>query len=231
MNLEKVFQSDHYMRHTQRRQEHLTTLGLPLHEKIVLEIGAGIGDHTSFFRDRGCGVVATDAKPDNVAYMVKRFKDDSNVQVQIFDVNITHHLFQTNPFDIIYCYGLLYHLEFPEMCIHRLSRYCKELFLLETQVSHTGGCDIQTTHDSKTDPSGSLDNVGCLPSREWVLTTLNRYFQYAYMVNTQPWHEEFPIDWTKPHDNLISRAVFVASRRKMDHSCLSLNVLDHQERC
>ena len=231
MNLEKVFQSDHYMRHTQRRQEHLATLGLPLDQKTVLEVGAGIGDHTSFFRDRGCGVVTTDAKPDNFTYMRERFKTDSNIQVQLLDVLVQHYEFMDNPFDIVYCYGLLYHLDFPEMALHILSGYCTGLLLLETQVSAASVYEIKSTQDSKSDPSGSLDNVGCLPSRKWAMVALKRYFPYVYMTVTQPWHEEFPIDWTVPSENPISRAVFVASRKKLEYSTLSSEVRSFQERC
>jgi len=231
MNLDKVFHSAHYTRHTCRRQEHLGTLNLPLDNKTVLEVGAGIGDHTGFFRDRGCRVVATDGKPENVAYMVKRFKNDSNIQVQILDVNVSHYHFSMNPFNIVYCYGLLYHLDTPDHALFILSRYCSEIFLLETQVSHSLEIDIISTTDSKLDPSGSLDNSGCLPSRKWVLATLKTYFPHVYMTTTQPWHEEFPIDWNIPPDNPISRAVFVASQKKLDNPWLSSAVLDYQKRC
>ena len=37
-----------YQQHNQRRQEHLTTLGIDLFDKSVGETGAGIGDHTIF---------------------------------------------------------------------------------------------------------------------------------------------------------------------------------------
>ncbi len=56
-----VFLSYHYQRHNQRRLEHLATLGLSIAGSTVLEVGAGIGDHTSFFLDRGCHVVCTEA--------------------------------------------------------------------------------------------------------------------------------------------------------------------------
>jgi hypothetical protein len=51
-----VFHSAHYQRHNQRRQEHLASLGLDISGATVLEVGAGIGDHTSFFLDRGCQI-------------------------------------------------------------------------------------------------------------------------------------------------------------------------------
>lgn len=43
---ERHFHSIFYLRHNARRQEHLATLGLDLGNKSVLEVGAGIGDHT-----------------------------------------------------------------------------------------------------------------------------------------------------------------------------------------
>ena len=46
------FHTDHYLRHNQRLLEHLATLGLPIAGRTVLEVGAGIGDLTSFFLDR-----------------------------------------------------------------------------------------------------------------------------------------------------------------------------------
>ena len=58
------FRSDHYQRHNRRRQEHLATLELPIAGRSVLEVGAGIGDHTAFFTDRGCRVTATDGRPE-----------------------------------------------------------------------------------------------------------------------------------------------------------------------
>lgn len=57
---ERHFHSIFYLRHNARRQEHLATLGLDLGNKSVLEVGAGIGDHTQFFLDRGCKVLCTE---------------------------------------------------------------------------------------------------------------------------------------------------------------------------
>src|ERR1700682_5619401 len=56
---EQHFHSSSYLRHNASRQEHLATLGLDLNNKSVLEVGAGIGDHTTFFLDRGCEVLCT----------------------------------------------------------------------------------------------------------------------------------------------------------------------------
>src|SRR5205823_5780095 len=57
------------VRMTARRQEHLAGLGLPLAGRSVLEVGAGVGTHSTFFLDRDCSVLATDARTENVAVM------------------------------------------------------------------------------------------------------------------------------------------------------------------
>ena len=62
---EKSFRGGHYQRHNARRLEHLASLRLDLAGKRVLEVGAGIGDHTTFFLDRDCTVVATEPRPEN----------------------------------------------------------------------------------------------------------------------------------------------------------------------
>ena len=78
------FTSEHYQRHNRRRQEHLATLGLDLSGRRVLEIGAGIGDHTGFFVDRGCNITSTDGRPDCVTALGNRFP---GLKTVLFDAN------------------------------------------------------------------------------------------------------------------------------------------------
>ena len=69
------FLSDLYIRHNARRLEHLASLHLDLRHKSVLELGAGIGDHSSFYLDRGCRVTAVEPRPENVAVLRERQRD------------------------------------------------------------------------------------------------------------------------------------------------------------
>src|SRR5215470_14959198 len=115
------FHAFHYIRHTCRRLEHLATLGacggLDLWDKTVLEVGAGIGDHTTFFVDRGCWVVATDAREENVARLERVFKDQPRVRARMLDLDRVDGSMAVQShgrpapggeFDIVYCYGTLY---------------------------------------------------------------------------------------------------------------------------
>jgi hypothetical protein len=52
------FFSQHYTQHNQARLKHLASLGLPIGGRTVLEVGAGPGDDTAFYLERGCRVTA-----------------------------------------------------------------------------------------------------------------------------------------------------------------------------
>ena len=41
-----------YVRHNARRLEHLASLRIPVVRMTVLEVGAGIGDHSHYYMDR-----------------------------------------------------------------------------------------------------------------------------------------------------------------------------------
>src|SRR5215470_2944398 len=73
MTANSPFATDYYRRHNSRRLEHLATLGLQIAGRRVLELGAGVGDHTSFFIDRGCVVTSVEGRIENLAILRSRF--------------------------------------------------------------------------------------------------------------------------------------------------------------
>jgi hypothetical protein len=229
MSKAEYFQTDHYQRHNQRRQEHLATLGLPLAGKTVLEVGAGIGDHTSFFVDRKCHVTSTDGRSDLVDLIKARY---GSVQAFHWDIenappgNILPH-------QIVYCYGLLYHVPNPEFVLKSLASLASEMLLLETCVSFGEDLSINALPECPDDPTQALSGKGCRPTRRWIFSTLAMLFPYVYLTRDQPWHEEFPLDWTMDQnpESAFARSVFVASRQPIPLDSLSDTLLDIQTRC
>ena len=120
------FATDHYQRHNSRRLEHLATLSLDLAGRKVLEVGAGIGDHTSFFLDRGCRVTALEGRLENVEILKSRFPSVETSWLDLDDDEIRH----LGRFEIVYAYGVLYHLAEPRRAIARMSAWCSDLLLL-----------------------------------------------------------------------------------------------------
>ncbi|MBL7145631.1 MAG: class I SAM-dependent methyltransferase [Phycisphaerae bacterium] len=94
---EKAFLSDYYQLHNQKRLEHLASLGLDISDSTVLEVGAGIGDHTGFFLDRDCQVVSTDARPENLEILRNRYPD---LEVRLFDLDCLDTATLNETFDV-----------------------------------------------------------------------------------------------------------------------------------
>jgi SAM-dependent methyltransferase len=225
---EMVFHDPRYLRHNARRLEHLATLGLNLSGRTVLEVGAGIGDHTHYYTDRGCRVTITETRPENLAYLSKRYPKES---VLALDVEAPHAL-PNAPFQVVHCYGLLYHVGRPDRVLEFLASQCGELFLLETCVSFGSEIAMHPVDEDCAIPSQAASGTGCRPTRSWVFAELGRHFPHVYIPRTQPNHEEFPIDWSASRNPLSTkqRAVFVAARTPLLNPLLSETLLDHQSR-
>jgi hypothetical protein len=210
------FRSDEYLHHNQRRQEHLASLELPLPGASVLEVGAGLGDHTSFFIDRGCMVTTTDGRPENVDLLGRRYPE---LDVRLLDLDPPPA--QPIVADVVYCYGLLYHVSDPSATLTFLARCTRELLLLETCVSFGDEEEINPVSELSETPSQALSGTGCRPTRPWIWARLAEHFEHVYATATQPWHDQFPLDWSSPPPGGgLTRAVFVGSHRPLDSRSL-----------
>lgn len=208
----------------QARQDHLASLGLDLQNKKVLEVGAGIGLHTKFFKDRGCDVVITDGNPQNVAEIKARHPDSESF---VLDLEQQADLSCLGMFDLIYSYGVFYHLANVESAIKHLAEICHGQILVETRVSINTDDSIDYMSDHRGN-NGSIVGKASRPSRQWMLTCLSKYFGHSYVSVTQPNHSDFPGDWTKAQGT-NNRAIFVGSKTPLDLATLSHVLLDQQE--
>ncbi|PDT64973.1 SAM-dependent methyltransferase [Bradyrhizobium ottawaense] len=223
----ECFTHDAYQRHNRRRQEHLASLLLPIAGRTVLELGAGVGDHTSFFLDRGCKITATDAREENLVHLRARFPTVSARMVDVerdFPADLTAH-------DIVYAYGVLYHLSEPLSALKRIASLTKEMLLLETCVSFGAEESINEVAEDENDPTQAANGVGCRPTRSLIFNSLKRLFPYVYVPRTQPWHEEFPTNWLEPapaNATRLYRSVFIASRTPLTTAVLAERLLSIQ---
>ena len=212
------FHSEHYHRHNQKRLEHLASLGIDFNGATVLEVGAGIGDHSEFLLTKNCQLTITEARLENLELLRDRFPNYPVLQLDLDEPNLAFD----QPFDIIYCYGLLYHLKNPTRAIEFMAQNCRGILLLETCVSPGDEEAINPCSEVTGDPTQSFSGTGCRPTRPWIFQQLKNYFNVVYLPTTQPDHEEFPIDWTippsyDPAKNLI-RSIFIASRTRLENT-------------
>jgi hypothetical protein len=218
MDNKQIFRTMSYIRHNQRRLEHLSSFKFDLHNKKILELGAGIGDHTHFYLDRKCKVISLEAREENVEVLKKEFIHEN---VKIYKHNLEEAFYEAykndlQDVDFIHCYGLLYHLKNPLTLIKECSKLSNSILLLETCVSYGTGENLNLCIEQKDLASQSFSGEGCRPSREWVFNNLKRNYKYVYMSISQPNHREFPLDWHKKDEDIsLSRAVFVASNKEI----------------
>lgn len=225
-----------YLRNTARRLEHLATLGLDLTNRSVLELGAGVGDHTLFYLDRGCRVCALEAREDNcnalravlkhlVGLARARFAPEADIKLSCCDIERIDACAPANgPFEIVHCYGLLYHIGDPEKALQAMAQRCSDILLLETQVSLSHEERLDLNQEEAVDITQSFHGPACYPSRLWLFNRLKALFPHVYLPRTQPAHDEFPLDWTSSAPKATAaRSIFVASRRALNNPTL----LDH----
>jgi hypothetical protein len=192
----------------------------------VLELGAGLGDHTSFFLDRGCEVIVTEAREENLAVLRARYPGLDVRQLDVEDPG------RPIVADIVYCYGLLYHLSQPAKALEWIEACDPRLLLLETCVSARPEVAVYRLDESATEPDNAIGGVGCRPTRAWVLEALREHFPHAYVTTTQPWHEEFPLDWTDEslQRRPLVRAVFIAAAEPVSSASLTETLAMRQVR-
>jgi len=209
------------------RIEHLASIQLDLANKSVLEIGAGIGLLTEFFEKMNCSVLSTDGRPENLALIAKQWPQR---KLQLLDLDQTSDISFLGMFDVVFCYGTLYHLSYPEQALKSMASVCKEMILLETIVSLGNDTKINFVSESGS-KTQAISRLGCRPTRQWVMGMLRKYFGYAYITKTQPCHEEFDVCWISPfYRKKNHRAVFIGSKIPLRNPLLSEEVLDHQIR-
>lgn len=223
-----AFHSFEYLRHNARRLEHLASLGIPVAGRSVLEVGAGIGDHSHYYIDRGCRITITEARPENLTYLRRLYPDQS---VSLLDLERPADFGEVS-FDIVHCYGLLYHLSNPKKALTYLAKNTAKLLLLETCVSFGEQEEVNLIAESQENPTQAYSGTGCRPTRAWLFKELKGLFEHVYVPRTQPCHAEFPLDWTAPQDHKagLQRAIFVASREILQNDALTSSLPSKQTR-
>ncbi len=224
-NATTKFHGNNYIRITSRRLEHLASLKLDLFNKTVLEPGAGIGDHSLFYLDRGCRVTAIEPRPENCAVLrehVDQFGSEISDRLRVIEGDASVMSQLTEQFDIVHCYGLLYHTSNPAEVIRMLAARCSIFVLLETCVAAKRD-GINPVDEDRTVPTQAIDGHGCRPSRDWIFAELKRSMPYVFMPLSQPAHNQFPLDWNNPPAHGPTRAIFIASRLPLHNDLL----IDH----
>lgn len=204
-----IFDMPHAEAINEARLSHLETLELFLENQTVLEVGSGIGKLTGFFEKKRCKVLSTESRLENIAEHIKRFP---HRRVEFADLNTPGSHDKLGLFEVVVCYGTLYHLNNPLLALEDLSKICTKIFLLETCVHPTDNGQINPVSENCSEKDQAMHGIGCRPGRDWIFYHLKKLFPYVYATKTQPRHPDFPLEWPAVNSKGNKRAVFIASR-------------------
>jgi hypothetical protein len=218
------YHSPRWRRHNARRLEFLASLRLPLAGRTLLELGAGVGDHTEFFLDRSCVVTAVEARSEAVAVMQTRFEHHESVTVLERDLDPPDASL-AGTFDVVMCLGLLYHVAHPQQLVTWAASHAADLLVIETIVSPAPGGDPQMVGEDARLPGASTHGTGCRVTRQWLWSLLSASMPYVYATRGQVPHYEFPMDWRACGPG-TTRTILIASRRALSDEALTSTLPD-----
>lgn len=106
--------------------------------KRVLEIGCGIGTDTINFARAGANVTAIDLSEKSLEIARERASvyELTNIDFRQGNAEQLSSFLPTEPYDLIYSFGVIHHTPHPEKIIEQLYQYCHPGTILKVMVYH-----------------------------------------------------------------------------------------------
>ena len=215
-----LFDQPFYVEITEARLRHLAGLELPVDGRSVIDVGAGIGRLGEFFEERGCDLLCVDGRPDNIELLKASYPDRRAAVVDVESDALLEH----GRFDVVFCYGLLYHLADPMAFLLRAASICDELMIVETLITDAHEPVVFLVADPD-DPTMALRQIASRPSPSYIGVALRAAgFDHLYRPAQLPDHRDFEYevrgDVTHMRDGNPMRDIFVASRKPLASGAL-----------
>jgi Methyltransferase domain len=156
----------------------------------------------------GLNVCGFDGRGENVAEARRRFP---HVPFEQGDIE-ERAILQLGRFDLVLCFGLLYHLENPLLAIRNLRGLTEKCLLLESMCLPEEKPSMLLREEPRQEDQ-SLTNVACYPSEGSLVKMLYRAgFGMVYRVIPLPDHEDF----RETTEHARRRTVLLASSAAID---------------
>ncbi len=174
----------------------------------AVDAGCGVGFFSQTLAESGLNVCGFDARKENVAEARRRFPHIPFERGNIEEGAIL----EVGRFDLVLCFGLLYHLENPFLAIRHLRGLTEKCLLLECMCLPEEKPSMLLREEPRQDDQ-SLTDVACYPSEGSLVKMLYRTgFEMVYRVIPLPDHEDF----RETTEHARRRTVLLASTAPID---------------
>lgn len=186
-----IFDQSHYLKLIEARGETIrrvvNELKPALELSTALDAGCGVGFFAKILQDAGLSVQAFDGRQRNVDEAIRRFPQIPFERRDIEDSSILG----LGVFDLVLCFGLLYHLENPLLAIRHLHALTARLLLVESVIFPGDRPVMALVDEGRTEDQG-LNHFAFYPTEACLAKMLYRAgFQNVYRIAQLPDHDDF----------------------------------------
>lgn len=195
---QRVFDQNHYESLNSARgavvSGLLSRLKEPLGLRTAVDVGCGLGHFSALLHSLGIDVIGVDGRQENVEECRRR---NPSVRFERYDAEDAA-LRKLGKFDLVFCFGLLYHLENPLLAIRHLHAMTNVLLLVEG-VIFPGEEPVMGLVDEGLTEDQGLNHFAFYPTEACLKKMLFRSgFPYVYEFTVKPGHPEYHCKGHKP---------------------------------
>jgi tRNA (mo5U34)-methyltransferase len=172
--------------------------------RTALDLGCGVGYFSHALSNLGLQTVGVDGRPENTAEASERHPHIRFLPANVEEPSVLH----LGTFDLVLCFGLLYHLENPVLALRNTFAVTGKLLLLESQRSPSARPVIEVCDEGLADDQ-ALHHIALYPSEASMVKILYRSgFRFVYRFTRYPDHLQFRSTFTQRRP----RTLIAASR-------------------
>jgi SAM-dependent methyltransferase len=213
-----VFDLPHYRALDEARtalfREVLTEFKQRMGLRTALDAGCGLGVFSGLLRNLGFAVTAFDGRLENIEEASKRHPGIRFQMADLEDPSVKTF----GCFDLVLCFGLLYHLENPFRCIRNLGELTHRLLVIESMYIDNPAPTLLLRDEGLTEDQG-LQHIAFYPTESCLVKMLYRAgFSSVYRFKCRPQHPHFHASLSRHR----ARTLLAASRSPLDFDYLLL---------
>ena len=180
----------------------------------AIDLGCGVGYFSAMLRHLGMQVTAMDGRAENIAEARDRH---SGIDFRVADAE-DPSLADLGMFDLVFCLGLLYHLENPLRAFRNLHALTGKILIVESMVIPEEQPFFILMDEGNVEDQ-SLRAVSCYPSEGAIIKMAYRTgFPHVYRFRELPDHEDYRVMMGRAR----RRTFIAASKMALDSPLLEI---------